>query len=296
MTSAEEQPLAAALDRLFWRCGPTSMPYFRLLDRIHRHLLPRTYLEIGVSTGASMTLSLPGTRNVGVDPAPQVTFPLSQSTAIFEQTSDDFFEHQDLGALLHGLPLDLAFIDGMHHFEFALRDFVNIERHATPETVVLIHDCYPIDAQTADRDRSTVVWSGDVWKLVLCLRELRPDLSVSVVDIGPTGLGVVTGLDPRSRRLPDQLDEVVSRYVNLPYDTLESGDKAVLLNRVPADWPTVRSLLPATPFRKGSQTVLLAGRTARAVAPVARRAVRHRAARLRRRLHGSGQPSTSTGR
>ena len=41
---------------------------------------------------------------------------------LFPQTSDEFFARNDVGAELGGLPVDLAFIDGMHHFEFALRD------------------------------------------------------------------------------------------------------------------------------------------------------------------------------
>jgi hypothetical protein len=35
-------------------------------------------------------------------------------------------------ALLGGLPVELGFIDGMHLFEFALRDFMNLERLCTP--------------------------------------------------------------------------------------------------------------------------------------------------------------------
>ena len=35
--------------------------------------------------------------------------------------------YTDVPALLGGRPLDMAFIDGMHRFEYALRDFINIE-------------------------------------------------------------------------------------------------------------------------------------------------------------------------
>jgi hypothetical protein len=33
----------------------------------------------------------------------------------------------------------------MHHFEFALRDFANTERHCTPQSTILIHDTYPLN-------------------------------------------------------------------------------------------------------------------------------------------------------
>ena len=37
----------------------------------------------------------------------------------------------------------LAFIDGMHLFEFALRDFINTERHCSPKAVIVFDDILP---------------------------------------------------------------------------------------------------------------------------------------------------------
>ena len=142
---------------------------------------------------------------------------MRRRTRIFRQTSDEFFAQHDLTRLFGGLPVDLAFIDGMHHFEYALRDFMNLERFSNAASTILIHDCLPIDETTADRERSTNVWSGDIWRLILLLREWRPDLRVSVVDSGPTGLGLVRGLDPASSVLRDHYDEIVAQYLSLPY-------------------------------------------------------------------------------
>jgi hypothetical protein len=221
--------------------------YVELLERIHRHVVPRGYLEIGVKSGESLRRTLPGTVCVGVDPAPEIARPLSRST-VFALTSDDFFAQHDQQSALRGQPLDLAFIDGMHLFEFALRDLMNIERWSHPATTVLIHDVNPIDEAGAARERTTRSWTGDVWKTILCLREHRPDLDVATIDIGPSGLGIVTNLDPTSTVLHDRYDELVDTYVPMGYDVVES-QRAEVLNLVSADWDQVVSRLPSRPFR-----------------------------------------------
>src|SRR5450432_2346085 len=65
--------------------------YLTFLDRIHRHLQPRTYVEIGVETGRSLALAQPGTTGIGIDPKPQLTHRLPASTRVFAKTSDAFF-------------------------------------------------------------------------------------------------------------------------------------------------------------------------------------------------------------
>jgi Methyltransferase domain len=218
-------------------------PYLRLIHRIHRHVRPRTYVEIGVSTGRSLALAMPETIAVGVDPEPRVQVPLGANARVMAMTSDDFFARHSASELFGDLPLDLAFIDGMHRFEFALRDFVNLEQWATERSVILVHDCYPIDEVSAARERTTKYWSGDIWRLIVCLKARRPDLQVAVVDAAPTGLGVIRGLDPRSEILRDQYDDIVDEYLALPYRHVDAGGKARVLNRVPNDWPAVRAVL-----------------------------------------------------
>lgn len=217
-------------------------PYAQLLPMIHSHLRPRTYLEIGVETGRSIALAQPETRAIGIDPEPRIEVPLGPRTSIIAMTSDDYFATRDVRADLEGQPIDLAFIDGMHRFEFALRDFVNIEKHATPRSTVLIHDCYPLNRFTAERDRHTVFWSGDIWRLILVLRKYRPDLSVKVIATAPTGLGVVRRLDPASRVLGDRLEEIGREFLALDYSVLDT-DKPGMLALYPNDWERIKVIL-----------------------------------------------------
>src|SRR5690349_5859629 len=123
--------------------------YFDLLRRLHVAMRPRTYLEIGVHTGMSLELASPGTSIVGIDPVPAIRRPINHTSRLFFETSDDFFEKHDVHEILGGRPIDMAFIDGMHLFEFALRDFINIERYCARGSVVLVHDCYPLDAASS---------------------------------------------------------------------------------------------------------------------------------------------------
>ncbi|HEY4928049.1 MAG TPA: class I SAM-dependent methyltransferase [Acidimicrobiales bacterium] len=262
------------VDKAFVWCNGPGPVYLDVIDLVHQHLLPRTYIEIGVSTGRSMTRTLPGTDCIGVDPDPRPVFPVGKSTRIFNQTSDDFFAQHDLGELFAGLPLDLAFIDGMHQFEFALRDFINVERAANSDTTVLIHDCLPIDEASAQREKSTHQWTGDIWRLVLILRAWRPDLEVHVADSPPSGLGIVRNLDSSSTVLSDHYDEIVKHYFDVPYSSLDDGTMFEQLNRVPGDWPAVRDLLPRRPFRTDNLDRLKSERLRRSLGPSVSRSLK----------------------
>ncbi len=149
--------------------------YVTLIGRIQRHVVPRTYIEVGVATGRTLALAAPGSVAIGVDPEPHLTLDLDDGARVFETTSDAFFDEEDVRAIMGNREIDLAFIDGMHRFEFALRDFMNIERLSSRDTVVLIHDCLPVDEVSARRERETKFWTGDVWKLIVCLKEWRPE-------------------------------------------------------------------------------------------------------------------------
>jgi predicted O-methyltransferase YrrM len=216
--------------------------YFQVLARIIETVKPRTYVEIGVAAGDSLRLANAPTVAIGIDPEPRITAPLASNQKVFAETSDAFFAGHDLRAELGGLPVDLAFIDGMHHFEFALRDFANLERCSAPASTILIHDVYPLDRETAERERRRNFWSGDVWRLIVLLKKVRPDLTVRTIGTAPTGLALVRKLDPASRVLLERHDQLCQEYLALDYSHIEH-DMAGKLNLFPNDWERIRPLL-----------------------------------------------------
>jgi predicted O-methyltransferase YrrM len=167
-----------------------------LLRGLHRVLTPRTYLEIGVNEGASLTLSR--ARTVAVDPEFAVRHALHCDLDLVKAKSDDFFTRSDPLAHLGGTPVDLAFIDGMHLSEFAVRDFINVERQLAPGGVAVFDDVLPRNALEAARVRRTSAWAGDVYKAVRLIAQHRPDLVVVLINTWPTGTAVVVGADPSS--------------------------------------------------------------------------------------------------
>ncbi|MGH1563798.1 class I SAM-dependent methyltransferase [Mumia sp. DW29H23] len=175
--------------------APT-MSRHQLLAELHARLTPRTYLEIGVNTGASLALSR--VPSIGVDPAFRVDHELECDVQLVRSTSDDFFAREAPLAHLGGRPVDLAFIDGMHLSEYALRDFLNTERLMAPTGIAVLDDMLPRNALEASRERRTSQWAGDVYKVAEVLRRNRPDLVTLLVNTEPTGTVVVAGLDPAS--------------------------------------------------------------------------------------------------
>ncbi|MFF3332359.1 class I SAM-dependent methyltransferase [Streptomyces sp. NPDC002888] len=206
------------------------MKRHEFLRELHKVTANRNYLEIGVNDGRSLKLSR--VPSIAVDPAFKVTSELRCDVHLVKATSDDFFARANPLAHLEGgrhplrnlrrgrhplghwrrTTLDLSFIDGMHLFEYALRDFINVERHSGWGSVIVLDDMLPRSVDEAARDRHTTAWTGDVYKLTEILARHRPDLVTVLVDTQPTGQLVVFGADPRNTVLRDRYDEIVAEY------------------------------------------------------------------------------------
>lgn len=202
-----------------------TVPYLNTLEFLHRALSPINYLEIGIRQGKS--LSLAKCSSVGVDPNPGVSYQLAEYVRVVELASDEFFEtHED--PILRD-EIDFAFIDGMHLFEYALRDFMNIERHAGPGTVVVIDDIFPNHIRQAQRERTTAFWTGDVWKLHEILNQYRPDLTIVPLDTHPTGLLLICGLNPKNEVLWEQYNPIITNFIDQtsPPDYILNRDSAI---------------------------------------------------------------------
>lgn len=181
------------------------MTRHELLQLLHQKTQPRTYLEIGIRTGRSMVLSR--CRSIGVDPSFKIDNPIHCDVQLIKATSDDFFAREEPLAHFDGVPVDLAFIDGMHLSDFALRDFINVEPFMADTGVVALDDVLPRNGLEAARDRKTEPWTGDVYKVVEILQRRRPDLVVLLVNTAPTGTAVVIGVDQASTVLKDTYAE-----------------------------------------------------------------------------------------
>ena len=194
-------------------------PYRDLLQRLHEILRPRRYLEIGVETGATLAYAKAAVIAVGIDPDSSKLQPdlVPPCARVFHQPSDDFFAQHSREEIFGEERVDLAFIDGMHLFEYALRDFINVEAWCHRQSVVVLHDCLPLSPLTASRERQSNLWVGDVWKVVNVLRDYRPELSVKIVMTAPSGLCIVRGLNPDSRVLSTELDAIVACYLDQSY-------------------------------------------------------------------------------
>ncbi|MEZ5778786.1 MAG: hypothetical protein R3E44_10530 [Paracoccaceae bacterium] len=196
------------------------MRYYRFLNRLHQQNLFDWYMEIGCRKGRSFA-PVRG-KTIAVDPFFRINSNVignKPALHVFQATSDDFFA----GGFLKktGIKLSFSFLDGMHLFEFLLRDFMNTERFTRPDGVIAMHDCCPFDNEMTTRDLDNLpagAWTGDVWKIIPILQEYRPDLKITVLDCPPTGLVLVSGLSPTNRVLERNYDEIVARYTDMDID------------------------------------------------------------------------------
>lgn len=190
------------------------------------------YLEIGTNKGSS--LAPINCSTIAIDPK----FVLSQEVIgkkelclFFQMTSDKFFEKYSASKLLGGL-VDVAFLDGLHLFEYLLRDFIGAEKHCKKGSLIIMHDCIPPTFEMTNRDVKPAklnpnylnYWTGDVWKICLILKKFRPDLSISYLDCPPTGLVVVSNCDAQSTILQDEYHRIVDSFAQSDQDLKDLQD------------------------------------------------------------------------
>ncbi|MDZ4088843.1 MAG: class I SAM-dependent methyltransferase [Tabrizicola sp.] len=196
---------------------PSGMPYYRFLRSLHEACLFDWYLEVGCRSGESFAPVR--SKTVAVDPFFQAEINIigkKPALHVFQATSDDFFASGFLAR--NDIRLGLAFLDGMHLFEFLLRDFIHTEAAMAPSGVILLHDCVPYGPGMTTRDLARLPkgsWTGDVWKLIPILQRWRPELTLTTLDCRSTGLVCVSGLDPANRVLADSYDRILAEFAGI---------------------------------------------------------------------------------
>ena len=219
---------------------PQGMRYFRFLKALNQRLRPDWYLEIGTFTGLS--LRFVDCNYVAIDPAFQLHQipPLKGREMVFFQDTSDAFFKSSTARRMKG-KLDLAFLDGLHHYEALLRDFINIEPLMADGGMVVIHDCLPSTvAMTSRIQTPETEWTGDVWKTLMILLAERPDLQIDILDAAPTGLVAIRKFDAtRNKVLKSQYKALTKAWDAVTMDTYPGG--------LSAFWENL-TVLPAGPF------------------------------------------------
>jgi len=209
-----------------------------LLEFFHAQLQPYFYFEIGVDQGLSLARARGKALGVDARPKLNLVVELPDTAKVLGMSSDAFF--RDCAAQELAITPDFAFIDGMHLFEFALRDFMNLEKYAAPYTLVGIDDIFPCHPIQAERRRQSGAWTGDVWKIMPVLEKYRPDLTLLTLRCSTTGLLLISGLDPKNRVLEKHYDVILAEYQSdlaLPDKYLQRSES------IASDHPVVEELL-----------------------------------------------------
>ncbi|WP_309665130.1 hypothetical protein [Tabrizicola sp.] len=124
---------------------PANGPWYTgFLQRLHKTLLFNRYLEIGCRKGRSFAPVR--SKTIAVDPFFRTKLNIigeKPALHLFQATSDDFFASDFLRR--DGIRLGLSFLDGMHLYEFLLRDVMNTEAASDPNGVICCMTAYRSD-------------------------------------------------------------------------------------------------------------------------------------------------------
>ncbi|WP_319548557.1 hypothetical protein [Desulfogranum marinum] len=116
----------------------------------------------------------------------------------------------------------------MHLFEYLLRDFINVEKKSHRDSLILIHDILSTNKRmtsrilnsTGDKNKEPKTskwWTGDVWKILLILKEYRKDIHFFTIDCAPTGLLCCSCLNPFSDILEKNYFDIIKKYASIEF-------------------------------------------------------------------------------
>lgn len=199
------------------------MFYQNVIERIHNDFFPENYLEIGTLTG--QTLKLSKCPSIAIDPKFQISSDVigeKEFCSFYQMPSDLFFDKFNPIKILKS-PIHFSFLDGLHHAEFLLRDFLNVEKYSRHDALVAIHDCLPLELPMASRVPGEKAetperqgwWTGDVWKTIVVLKLKRPDLKIRAYNSQDTGLILISNLFPSASITPEFYGSMLSEIHKL---------------------------------------------------------------------------------
>jgi hypothetical protein len=105
---------------------------------------------------------------------------------------------------------------------------------------------------TSARERTTQFYSGDIWKVIATLTQYRQDLRIATVPTAPTGLCMVTNLDPKSNLLNDRLEEITARFVDKDWSEY-CGHPEYSAPRIKNEREAIREWLDQLPAAEGAR-------------------------------------------
>lgn len=167
---------------------------YDILNRIAARIGAKRYLEIGVSTGETISrIKIP--ERWGVDPNPTLVG-VRSSTVFVPTTSFAFLETQPRR-------FDLAFVDGDHRADVVVREVSLIP--LTDRGVVVCHDASPSTETMQTAECHGGEWTGDVWKGIARLRTLGYEIVTVDTDYG---VAIVTDRPDRRRLDGDDMQHL----------------------------------------------------------------------------------------
>lgn len=167
-----------AIEHNGWRQYPSVTPWTEFVRTICTATNCKTYLEIGVLTGETLSSVAPFVdRAVGVDIKDSRSFKQGE---FYLMSSDDFFSSNP------SFRADVIYVDGSHVYEQVEKDFENSLKILNKHGIIILDDTDPITKRYEEFDKC-----GTAFKIVNYIRTNHPELDIVTLPFFEKGQSIV---------------------------------------------------------------------------------------------------------